>query len=71
MIEHELADNLGKELGRLVKRAAELSQAVKHSPTRTRTEAGVVANVTFLIANMLRRLMPDVGGSGVNFGART
>ncbi len=61
VIEHEVADQeLGKELGRLVKRAVELSQAVKHSPMRTRTEAGIAADAVFLIANMLRRLRPEV-----------
>jgi hypothetical protein len=60
VIEHEIADQkLGKELGRLVKRAAELSQAVKHSSMRTRTEAGIAADTVFLVANMLRRLRPD------------
>ncbi len=59
VIEHEFADrDLGKELGRLVKRAAELSQAVKHSPTRSRVEAGITADTVFLIANILRRLTP-------------
>ncbi|MDP8928745.1 MAG: hypothetical protein M3O70_09265 [Actinomycetota bacterium] len=60
VIEQELAESdLGKELGRLVQRVAELSQAVKHSPTRTRTEAGVAADTVFLIANIMRRLRPD------------
>lgn len=60
VIEHELrGEEFGKELVRLVKCAAELSQAVKHSSTRTRTEAGVTADTVFLIANMLRRLRSD------------
>ena len=60
IIEHEIAESdLGKELARVVKRVAELSQAVKHSPTRTRTEAGVAADSVFLIANIIRRLTAD------------
>lgn len=60
VIEHELGESeLGKELGRVAKRVVELSQAVKHSPTRTRTEAGVAADTVFLIANIIRRLRLD------------
>lgn len=60
VIEHELNESdLGSELGRLVKRAVEVSQAVKHSPTRTRTEAGVAADTVFLLANIIRRLRTE------------
>lgn len=44
------------ELARLIRAAIELSEAVKHSPNRTRTEAGIAADAVLLVANMLRRL---------------
>lgn len=50
----------GKELRKLVRAAIELSQALKHSTTRTRTEAGIAADTVLLVAHMVRRLTrPD------------
>ena len=44
------------ELSKLIRAAIELSEAVKHSPSRTRMEAGIAADAVLLVANMLRRL---------------
>lgn len=44
------------ELSKLIRAAIELGEAVKHSPHRTRAEAGIAADAVFLVANMLRRL---------------
>ena len=48
------ADN--EELRGLVKKASALAHKVKHSPRADRTSAGIAADATILLANMLRRL---------------
>lgn len=55
--EHALGSEApSAEMSRLIRAAIELSEAVKHSPNRTRAEAGIAADAVFLLANMLRRL---------------
>lgn len=44
------------EMSKLIRAAIELSEAVKHSPNRTRKEAGIAADTVLLVAHMLRRL---------------
>lgn len=57
VVEHALgSDGPSPELSKLIRAAIELSEAVKHSPNRTRTEAGIAADSVFLVANMLRRV---------------
>jgi hypothetical protein len=61
--EHALgSEGPSTELSRLIRAAIELSEAVKHSPNRTRTEAGVAADAVFLVANMIRRLTLSTPG---------
>jgi len=43
-------------LRKLARSAVEMAQAVKHSATPTRTEAGVAADSVILLSNILRRL---------------
>jgi len=55
--EHAVGPTGGSsELSKLIRAAVELSEAVKHSPSRTRMEAGIAADAVLLVANMLRRL---------------
>ena len=55
--EHTLgSEGPSAEMSKLIRAAIELSEAVKHSPNRTRMEAGIAADAVFLVANMLRRL---------------
>lgn len=44
------------EMRKFARATIELAQAVKHSGTPTRTEAGILADAVILLANMLRRL---------------
>jgi len=44
------------EMRKFARATIELAQAVKHSRTPTRTEAGILADAVVLLANMLRRL---------------
>ncbi len=48
------ADNAA--IRKLAKAAIEAAQAVKHSTTPTRREAGIAADAVILLANMLRRI---------------
>lgn len=43
-------------MSKLIRAAIELSEVVKHSPNRTRKEAGVAADQVLRVAHMLRRL---------------
>lgn len=55
-IEARLPGPANKELRRFAVGAIELAQAVKHSGTPTRTEAGILSDAVIVLANMLRRL---------------
>jgi hypothetical protein len=46
-------------LRKFARASIELAQAVKHSGTPTRTEAGILADAVIALANMLRRLDED------------
>lgn len=55
-VEDALAGAENEDLRRLVKAAIEFAQHVKHSPTPTRSEAGVASDAVILLANLLRRV---------------
>jgi hypothetical protein len=55
-VESRLPGPENAEMRKFARATIELAQAVKHSGTPLRTEAGVVADAVILLANMLRRL---------------
>lgn len=55
-IEAKLPGSDNAELRKFARSAIELAQAVKHSGTPTRLEAGVLADAVITLANLLRRL---------------
>lgn len=55
-IEARLPGRENQELRKFARASIELAQAVKHSGTPTRTEAGILADAVIMLANMLRRL---------------
>ena len=58
-IEARLVGSENAELRKYARAAIELAQAVKHSGTPTRTEAGIAADAVIALANLLRRLAED------------
>ncbi len=55
-VEVELDGSGNAEIRRLAKAAIEAAQAVKHGGTPTRRDAGIAADATILLANVLRRI---------------
>ncbi len=55
-VEDTLAGPEHEDLRALTNKAIEFAHHVKHSPTPTRREAGIVADAVILLANILRRL---------------
>lgn len=51
-----LSGSENAQLRKFARATIELAQAVKHSGTPTRTEAGILADAVIVLANMLRRL---------------
>ena len=54
-----LSGSENKRLRALARTTIEVAQQVKHSAQPTRTEAGIAADATILLANMLRRLQEE------------
>jgi hypothetical protein len=55
-VEAKLPGSDNAEMRKFARATIELAQAVKHSGTPTRREAGILADAVILLANMLRRL---------------
>ena len=55
-VDERLPGHENAEMRKFARATIELAQAVKHSGTPTRTEAGILADAVILLANMLRRL---------------
>lgn len=55
-VEDALAGAGNLEVRALVRKAAELAEAVKHRPGGTRRDAGIAADSVILLANVLRRI---------------
>jgi hypothetical protein len=55
-VEEKLPGAANAEMRKFARAAIELAQAVKHSGTPTRTEAGMLSDAVIVLANMLRRL---------------
>jgi hypothetical protein len=55
-LERSLGGKDNEELRRLLRPTIEMAQAVKHRPIGTRRDAGIAADATILLANMLRRV---------------
>lgn len=55
-VESRIQGAANAEMRKFARATIELAQAVKHSGTPTRTEAGILADAVVLLANMLRRL---------------
>jgi hypothetical protein len=55
-VQDKLPGAANAELRKLSRAAIELAEAVKHSRTPDRTNAGVAADAVILLANILRRL---------------
>jgi hypothetical protein len=58
-VEARLPGRENAEMRKFARATIELAQAVKHSGTPSRTEAGLLADAVILLANMLRRLEED------------
>jgi hypothetical protein len=58
-VEARLPGRENAEMRKFARATIELAQAVKHSGTPSRTEAGLLADAIILLANMLRRLEGD------------
>lgn len=58
VVEVELTGSGSRELRKLVRAAIEAAQATKHR-TPSRRDAGIAADSTILLANILRRLRPE------------
>jgi hypothetical protein len=58
-VEDALAGAGNVEVRALVRKAAELAEAVKHRPGGTRRDAGIAADSVILLANVLRRIATD------------
>jgi hypothetical protein len=54
-VESRLPGSANAGMRKFARATIELAQAVKHSATPTRTEAGILADAVILLANMLRR----------------
>lgn len=63
-INARLPGKSNSEMRKYARGAIELAQAVKHSGSPTRTEAGILADAVIALANMLRRLADDNEGGG-------
>jgi hypothetical protein len=55
-VDARLPGSYNTEMRKFARVTIELAQAIKHSGTPTRTEAGILADAVILLANMLRRL---------------
>lgn len=55
-VEVELEGSGKVEVRGLVRRAAELAEAVKHRGGATRLDAGIASDTVILLANILRRI---------------
>jgi hypothetical protein len=58
-VESSLPGSENAQLRKFARATIELAQAVKHRPTPTRTESGLLADAVILLANMLRRIGDD------------
>jgi hypothetical protein len=56
-IDAALPGGANEELRGLVKKASAVAHKVKHSPTGSRRDAGMIADAVILVANLLRRLV--------------
>lgn len=60
-VEVSLTGPENAELRKLVRSAIELAQATKHRRSGDRRSAGVTADAVLLVANLLRRIDPEIG----------
>jgi hypothetical protein len=58
-IEDSLSGPQKEDLRAVAKKVTALAHHVKHTPTPTRTDAGIAADAVILLANMLRRLQEE------------
>ena len=58
-VERSLSGKANEELRRLVNSSIEFAQAVKHGSGGTRQDAGIAADATIMLANLLRRIDDD------------
>jgi hypothetical protein len=56
VVEVELPDRENAELRKLARATIEAAQAIKHRTTPTRRDAGLAADATIMLANLMRRL---------------
>lgn len=58
-VEDSLVGSGNAEVRTLVRKSAELAEAVKHRSSSTRRDAGIAADAVIMLANILRRLQSD------------